>query len=387
MISDRILRRTAATGTVWLQSLAKIAAGLPLLGQAIKVGLALLGLALLSGCDSDPVIIKYAGPIMGTQYHVSVVTHQGQSLDKAAREALAQGIKNALVDVDLKMSTYKQQSELSRFNQAAVGEWFSVSPETATVVREALQIAGQSQGAFDPTIGPLVNLWGFGPDLRPDQVPSEAELALAFEQVGYQSVSVRQGLTARGDGDTGTLAQPMALKKDKAVYLDLSAIAKGFGVDQVARYLNQQGFRSYLVEVGGELRLKGHKPDGSAWRIAIEKPSSGGQVVQQVLALTDIAVATSGGYRNYFEADGQRFSHTIDPATGMPITHKLASVTVLHHSSATADALATTLMVMGPEQGLAFARTEGLAVYMLVKAEGDGFEVVQTEPFKQLADL
>jgi len=253
MISDRTLRKTAATGTVWLQILLKIAAGLSPLGQTIKVGLALLGLALLSGCDSDPVIIKYAGPIMGTQYHVSVVTHQGQSLDKAEREALAQGIKNALVDVDLKMSTYKQQSELSRFNQAPVGEWFSVSPETATVVREALQIAERSQGAFDPTVGPLVNLWGFGPDLRPDQVPSKEALADAFRRIGYQSVQVRDEQEA-----------PVAIKKDKAVYLDLSAIAKGYGVDQVARYLDSEGCANYLVEVGGGLQLKGTKPDGSS---------------------------------------------------------------------------------------------------------------------------
>lgn len=376
MRSDLKLLLTGLYGSVWQQIGILIAAGLSRMGPVIKVGLALTGLALLAGCDSDPVIIKFSGPIMGTQYHVSVVESEGISLDKAGQQALAEGIKNTLVDVDLKMSTYKQHSELSRFNQTSVDQWFPVSVDTAVVVEEALQIAALSGGAFDPTIGPLVNLWGFGPDLKPDQVPSEPELALAFERVGYRSIAVK-----------GIESDSPALRKDKNVYLDLSAIAKGYGVDQVARYLERQGFHNYLVEVGGELRLKGHKPDGSIWRIAIEKPSTTGQVVQQVLAVTDLAVATSGGYRNYFEADGQRFSHTINPLTGRPIAHKLASVTVLHPSCATADAMATTLMVMGPEKGLEFARDQGLAVYMLVKADGEGFDVIQTEQFTALANL
>ena len=378
MSSDRVmltLLKVAPSEAAYKQIITMIAVSLSLMGRATKMGLALIGLALLTGCDSDPIIIKFSGPIMGTQYHVSVVENQGQPLDEAERETLAQGIKNALVDVDLKMSTYKQQSELSRFNQSAAGEWFSVSPETATVVQEAIQLAELSEGAFDPTVGPLVNLWGFGPDLKPDQVPSDAELALAFERVGYRSVQVK-----------GVDTAIPAIKKDKAIYLDLSAIAKGYGVDQVARYLAEQGFSNYLVEVGGELQLKGSKPDGSSWRIAIEKPTVGGQVAQHVLEVSNLGVATSGGYRNYFEADGVRFSHTIDPATGSPITHKLASVTVLHPSCATADALATTLMVMGPEKGLQFAKAEGLAVYMLIKAEGEGFDVIQTEQFTALTN-
>ncbi len=376
MRSDLKLLLTSPYRLVWQQIGILIAAGLSRMGQVIKVGLALTGLALLAGCDSDPVIIKFSGPIMGTQYHVSVVESEGISLDKAGQQALAEGIKNTLVDVDLKMSTYKQHSELSRFNQTSVGQWFPVSADTAVVVEEALQIAAESGGVFDPTIGPLVNLWGFGPDLKPDQVPSEAELALAFERVGYRSVAVK-----------GVESDAPSLRKDKNIYLDLSAIAKGYGVDQVARYLDRQGFHNYLVEVGGELRLKGRKPDGMTWKIAIEKPSTSGQVVQEVLALTNVSVATSGGYRNYFEADGQRFSHTINPLTGRPITHKLASVTVLHPSCATADAMATALMVMGPEKGLEFAQEQGLAVYMLVKADGEGFDVIQTEQFTALANL
>lgn len=376
MRSDLKLLLTSPYRLVWQQIGILIAAGLSRMGQVIKVGLALTGLALLAGCDSDPVIIKFSGPIMGTQYHVSVVESEGISLDKAGQQALAEGIKNTLVDVDLKMSTYKQHSELSRFNQTSVGQWFPVSADTAVVVEEALQIAAESGGVFDPTIGPLVNLWGFGPDLKPDQVPSEAELALAFERVGYRSVAVK-----------GVESDAPSLRKDKNIYLDLSAIAKGYGVDQVARYLDRQGFHNYLVEVGGELRLKGLKPDGTTWKIAIEKPSTSGQVVQEVLALTNVSVATSGGYRNYFEAGGQRFSHTINPLTGRPITHKLASVTVLHPSCATADAMATALMVMGPEKGLEFAQEQGLAVYMLVKADGEGFDVIQTEQFTALANL
>ncbi|SEF50712.1 FAD:protein FMN transferase [Oceanospirillum linum] len=374
MCSDLRLSPTVYIRTGWRQIGKLITGSLSRLGQALKVGLALIGLALLAGCDSDPVVIKFSGPIMGTQYHVSVVESEGLSLGEAERQLLAQGIKDSLVDIDLKMSTYKSSSELSRFNQMEAGEWFPVSMDTAAVVNEALLIAEESGGAFDPTIGPLVNLWGFGPDLKPDQVPSEAELALAFERVGYHSVQVK-----------GIEGKAPAIRKNKAIYLDLSAIAKGYAVDQVARYLQKQGYQNYLVEVGGELQLKGRKPDGSSWRIAIEKPDTQGQVAQQVLAVTDVAVATSGGYRNYFEADGQRYSHTINPLTGLPITHKLASVTVLHASCATADALATTLMVMGPEKGLKFARQQKLAVYMLVKAE-EGFDVIQTEQFTALTN-
>lgn len=335
-------------------------------------GLALIGLALLAGCKPAPVQQQFTGSIMGTSYHVSVIM---PSDDSAERDKIAQGIHQTLVDIDLKMSTYKPESELSRFNRAQPDEWFAVSDKTAQVVREALSISQLSGGAFDVTVGPLVNLWGFGPDHRPSRTPSEAMLAEAFQRVGYQAVQAR-------------LADPLqtpetALLKSKAVYIDLSAIAKGYAVDQVADYLTAQQLNQFMVEVGGEIRVKGLKPDGKPWRIAIEKPISDGQVVQSVIGVTDISIATSGSYRNYFEFEGQRYSHTIDPKTGRPITHKLASVTVLHPNCSTADALATTLMVLGPEAGFNFAQQHQLAVYMLVKSDR-GFDELQTSEFKAL---
>lgn len=338
----------------------------------VLMGLALLVVSLLlTGCDSSPVAQKFSGHIMGTTYNVTVVMKP----EKERIQQLADGMHQVLVDVDRKMSTYKPDSELSRFNKLPAGEALRVSSDTGFVVSEALKLAKDSQGAFDPTVGPLVNLWGFGPDLRPDRQPDESALEKAFQRVGYQSVALKM----LADGD-------YQLNKSKDIYLDLSAIAKGYGVDKVADYLKQQGYNAFLVEVGGEIRVSGLKPDNSRWRIAIEKPISDGQVVQSVIGITDIAVATSGSYRNYFEQDGQRFSHTIDPATGRPINHKLASVTVLHESCALADALATTLMVMGPEKGLQFAEENKLAVYMLVKS-GSEFSVQQTQPFTELAQI
>ncbi|MBB1487506.1 FAD:protein FMN transferase [Oceanospirillum sp. D5] len=336
------------------------------------MGLAFLIMALLlTGCESSPEPQKFSGHIMGTTYNVTVVMKP----EKEKIAALAEGMHQVLVDVDRKMSTYKPDSELSRFNKLLAGEALIVSADTGLVVQKALELSSDSDGAFDPTVGPLVNLWGFGPDLRPDRQPDEKALSEAFERVGYQAVSSR----ILGDGR-------YQLNKSKDIYLDLSAIAKGYGVDKVADYLMQQGYTAFLVEVGGEIRVNGLKPGNSRWRIAIEKPVSDGQVVQSVIGITDISVATSGSYRNYFEEDGQRFSHTIDPETGRPVTHKLASVTVLHEDCALADALATTLMVMGPEKGMAYARKNKLAVYMLVKSDNE-FRVDQTQVFSDLVQM
>lgn len=335
-------------------------------------GLALIGLALLAGCKPAPVQQQFTGPIMGTSYHVTVIM---PSDDQAKRDKIAQGIHQTLVDIDLKMSTYKPDSELSRFNRAQPNEWFAVSDKTEQVVREALSISQLSGGAFDVTVGPLVNLWGFGPDHRPSKTPDADMLAAAFQRVGYHAVQTRAADQIQ--------TPATALFKTKAVYVDLSAIAKGYAVDQVANYLSAQQLNQFIVEVGGEIRVKGLKPDGTPWRIAIEKPVSDGQVVQSIIGVTDIGIATSGSYRNYFEFEGQRFSHTIDPKTGRPITHKLASVTVLHANCSTADALATTLMVLGPDAGFKFAQQHQLAVYMLVKTD-EGFDELQTPEFKEL---
>ncbi|TDU25026.1 thiamine biosynthesis lipoprotein [Chromohalobacter marismortui] len=324
------------------------------------IGLVLFALLALAGCEQPPQAHRFEGPIFGTGYHVTVYG----DFNERQLKSIDDGIESALHRVDRLMSTYKSDSELSRFNAAPVGKPFELSAATARVIEEAIEIGDLSNGAFDVTIGSAVNLWGFGPKMRPDKVPSDAEVAQALRKVDYQALKL--------EGNR--------LTKTKPVYVDLSGIAKGFGVDQVAARLDALGVTSYLVEVGGEIRTRGTKPNGQPWRIAVEKPVSRERSVQRVLELEDVAVATSGDYRNYYEEDGRRYSHTIDPRTGRPITHHLASVTVVAELCSTADALATALEVLGPKKGMALAEREDIAAYFIVKTD-KGFKTEVSDAF------
>lgn len=321
----------------------------------------LFALVLLAGCESPPEAHRFQGPIFGTGYHVTLFAE----LDEAAYDELAAGILAELQRIDALMSTYREDSELSRFNRAPVGVPFFVSPPVAEVIAESLRIARLSEGAFDVTVGPVVNLWGFGPQKRPERVPDDEALAAALARVDIHALRLDDG----------------QLSKSKPVYIDLSGIAKGYAVDQVAEYLEAQGIQDYLVEIGGEIRTHGEKPDGSPWRIAVEKPISTERSVQRILELGNAAVATSGDYRNYFESNGVRYSHTIDPQTGRPITNRVASVTVITERCMTADALATAFTVMGAEAGLAMAERENIAVYFIVRTD-DGFETLMSSAFE-----
>lgn len=322
----------------------------------------------LTACDigkESREVTPLTGSVMGTHYLIKIVDLPEQ----LTLVSLDEDVNRLLRDIDAKMSTYREDSELSRFNAAKSTEWISVSDEIVDVVEHALQVSTLSDGAFDITVGPLVNLWGFGPDQRPDRVPSEKQLATAKARIGYQHVHTRR--------------QPPALKKDRDdIYLDLSALAKGYAVDQVADYLENLGVTDYMVEVGGELRLKGRNENGTPWRIAVERPTPGDRDVYSIMQLEDMGVATSGDYRNYFEQDGQRYSHTIDPRIGRPIDHRLASVTVIADSSMHADALATALLVVGPDEGDKLAQQHGIAAYFIVKSS-DGFDANATHPFEQ----
>ncbi|MGL5006943.1 MAG: FAD:protein FMN transferase [Plesiomonas sp.] len=332
-----------------------------------KQWLALVGLAFfLSGCNDSTSNeqVNLQGQTMGTYYSIKYLNQK----DLPAQDAVQAEIDKRLELVNDQMSTYRPTSELSRFNSStAVNTPFAVSADTAKVVREALRINQVTHGALDVTVGPLVNLWGFGPEGRPDKVPSDDELAKRRARIGIQYLSVQ--------GDA-------LVKGIPPLYVDLSSIAKGFGVDQVAEYLASLGIQNYMVEIGGEVRLKGHNAKDKPWRIAIEKPIAGTeQTAQEIIAPLNMAIATSGDYRNYFEQDGVRFSHTIDPRTGKPIQHKMVSITVIAPTCMEADGLSTGLNVLGEEEALKVANQHNIAAFMVIKTP-EGFTEVASEAFK-----
>ena len=302
---------------------------------------------VLSGCGNKPEILNISGSKMGTTYQITVIA------DQLPPEDLEQQIEQLLSKVDNSMSTYKKDSEISQFNRLSAGKTMTISQEFAEVVKISQKVWQLSNGAFDPTIGPLVDLWGFGPGERHDSIPSSKIIALTKAKIGFDSVVLKE----------------QTLSKTKAVELDLSAVAKGYAVDRVADLLEMLALPDYLVEIGGEIRVSGLNADSVAWRIAVEQPQLFAEV-DRVLSITDIAVATSGDYRNYFEKDGVRYSHTINPNTGMPVNHNLASVTVFAGSCAEADAWATAFSVIGAEQSLELADKHNLAAYMLVRENG-----------------
>ncbi|MCL7944959.1 FAD:protein FMN transferase [Marinobacter sp. ATCH36] len=324
-----------------------------------------LAVAALAGCSfqDEEKIWEISGPVFGTQYHINVVLKE----DADRLEKLAAGIEETLEEVDASMSTWRDDSELSRFNRLDdQSQWTEISRPLHEVLVTARDVSELTGGAFDVTVGPVVNLWGFGPDARPEQVPDDAELASRIENIGYDKLEIKD--------------EPLALRARPNQYVDLSAIAKGYGVDAVARFLESEGLSAYLVEVGGEVRAQGRKPDDTAWRLAIEEPVSEQREINRVVALEGQAMATSGDYRNYYESEGQRFSHTIDPKSGKPIRHNLASVTVIADDCMNADALATAFNVMGFEQAKELATRENIAAYFIVRGE-DGFETDYTPAF------
>ncbi len=328
--------------------------------------LALIGLAFfVSSCaKTESKVLHIQGQTMGTYYQVKyVLSANQQSKASLSIDALQAQIDQRLELVNDQMSTYRVDSELSRFNQAQ--ESLIVSDATRYVVESSLTLFKQTDGAFDITVGPLVNLWGFGPDKKPNKVPSEQLIAAKRKMVGSQYLSVNAN---------------RLIKSIPELYLDLSSIAKGYGVDVIAEYLQQLGINSYLVDIGGELRVNGFKPANKQWTLAIERPVAG-QNVQRLIHIGNNAIATSGDYRNYFESDGIRYSHTIDPKTGKPINHKLVSVTVINKSSMLADGLATAITVLGPEAGLLFAKKQQIPAFLLVK-EGDDFIEYYTSEFE-----
>lgn len=313
---------------------------------------------LLHGCGQSQLPLQLSAPTMGTSYHVTI-TRQNAVVDA---DVLRSDIETLLEEINASMSTYREDSEISHFNRAASGEWQPVSHDFIQVFLLARSVTSASEGAYDVSIAPLVDLWGFGPQMG-DSVPADDVIARLLAQVGEQQVEVDE--------------LGMRLRKASALQLDFSSIAKGYAVDQLAELLNRGGVTDYMVEIGGEVRVLGSNPRGEAWRIAIEQPRIGGGAPLAVLALSNAGIATSGNYRNFFEVAGVQYSHSLDPRTGWPVQHELVSVTVVHPQVALADAWATALTVLGPENALRIATEQGLAAYLVI-ASGAEFVVRKT---------
>ena len=317
----------------------------------------------VSDDPNRPREVKLQGLTMGTvAYSVKLIVKPQEDKEKGKaafnRAEVHAEVEAVLKQLNQDMSNWIPDSELSRFNKSTSLEPMEISTGLSRVMAESIRLGKLSGGKLDVTVGPLVNLWGFGPEHRPMTVPTEEELANAKARTGLQHLSL--------SGNQLSKAIPN-------LYVDLSTIAKGYAVDLVAEAIERRGIDNYLVEIGGELRVKGFKHTGELWVAAIEKPITEKRMVHQYIVPKDNAVATSGSYRKYFEADGQRFSHIIDPDTGKPINHKIVSVTVIHPSSMTADGLSTSLMLMGEDKAFDFATKNDIAAYIISKTD-NGFK-------------
>ena len=300
--------------------------------------------------------LQLSGETMGTTYHIKVVTGwltSGADLQRKVDDRLAA--------INKSMSTYDPTSEISRFNAiTTVNEPFSPSADLLEVLQVAAELHRLTDGAWDGTLDPLVNLWGFGRKGTVSQVPDEGEIRQALAHVGFDRIVL---------DPSGTLS-----KLDPGLTLDLASIAKGFGVDVIARLLGDHGFAHFLVEIGGEVYARGRRKDGNAWRVGINRPDRHAAFndVYRAVPLTDRAMATSGDYRIYFQIDNQTYAHILDPRTGWPVTNGVVSATVVAANCTVADGLATALMVMGPEKGVALVNGLASVECLIVVRQPDG---------------
>jgi len=325
-----------------------------------------LFLATLNGQESGDAIRKYAGTTMGTvQWNVSIVPgSQSGTSDVPA------GVQQVLDELNSTMSTWIPESEVSRFNDSASTEWFPVSRQTAIVVQRSLEISLATGGAFDITVKPLVELWNFGAGPGEFSLPEDVVIQKLLGQTGFQYLECR--------------LDPPAIRKTRPeIQIDLSGVAKGYAVDLVREWIVAQGFDSWFVEVGGEVSVGGRKPDGSDWRVGIEKPLDDARTIEHVVALDGQCLATSGDYRNFAIVNGRRYSHTISPATGQPVEHALASVSVIANDCMTADALATAITVAGPDRVVAIAGLFAVEVLAMERMDNGRFREIRTDGFSR----
>lgn len=342
----------------WMTSVAKPKAMMALL----RTGLFAVSFLLL-GCSPTPSYQKISGQTMGTTYHITADISPDVDQKK-----LEQAIKAKLESINASMSTWRKDSLISQFNRAEAGSRVTVDDDFIAVLEISRTVYQASEGAFNPSVGALVKLWGFGPGQpleRFEKIPSAEEIKQAQTQVHFSSIE-NQGNT---------------LIKTQAADLDFSAVAKGYAVDKIAEILRQYGVQNYMAEIGGEVATLGLNPKKQAWRIGIEAPSNIRGDVLRTVAVGEAYMATSGDYRNFMQIDGKRYSHTIDPRTGFPIDHSLASVTVIANNVGLADAWATALTVVGKDLALQLAEQNQLAVYLIWYNE-DTFETAYSSKMK-----
>lgn len=326
--------------------------------------IALLAAGPAVAACTPPSHATIRGLTMGTSYSVELAVPLGDR----DRADLVKLIEAELSAISRAMSTFDPRSELSAFNLRDERVWVPVSRGLLEVLESAARISTSTQGAFDVTVGPLVDLWGFGSQYRPQRVPSDDLIAQARESVGYRNVQI--------DPSAGAIR-----KMRSHTRIDLNAIAPGYGVDRIAMILESQGFGDYLVEIGGEFRARGATAAGRSWRVGIERPAEGHREIGEIVVLKNRAIATSGTTKDFFDQDGRRYSHSIDPATGRPVEHRPMAVSVVSDTAMAADGWATALLVLGPDRGYALAQACGLAA-ILVTGSGSAFDVRVTDALR-----
>lgn len=318
----------------------------------------------LAGCGNGDSMESFGGPTMGSTYSIKYLRTKGLP----GPEEVKVVVEKILAEVDRQMSTYRNDSDIERFNDLPANSCQTMPASILELVRVGEQLSLQSEGAYDLTVEPLLDLWGFGPQAREEKVPTAPALAEAMKRVGHAHLRI--------EGEQ--------LCKDAAVEVDFNSIAAGYTVDTIAAKLEAMGIHNYLAEATGELKAAGKKLDGSPWRIALEEPRDDQQVAERVIAVDGYGVSTSGDYRNYFEQGGRRYSHTFDARTGAPINHTLASVTVIDPSTLMADGLSTLLLILGPERGWDYAEKHGIGAFFVMRAD-TGFVTRANQAFERLS--
>jgi thiamine biosynthesis lipoprotein len=336
--------------------------------RACVFGLLSVGLA---GCDpaADPQtpdsrLENFGGPTMGSSYSVSYV----RRADQPGVAVLQPEVQAILAEVDQQMSTWRSDSDIERFNALPADSCQAMPEPVLQLVNLGEQLSQTSEGRYDLTVEPLLNLWGFGPQSRTEQVPDADQLAQARLRVGHQHLRI----------------EGQRLCKDAAVEVDFNSIAAGYAVDRISARIQALGIKDFLVEATGELKAVGKKADGSPWLIGLEQPRDDQRIAQRVIALDGYGVSTSGDYRKYFLRDGHRYSHTLDALTGAPVEHALASVTVMHPSALMADGLSTLLLILGPERGWDYAEQHHIAAFFVIR-DDKGFIIRSNRAFDQLS--